>query len=661
MKNLAKVFSVRLLEGLLVSMAMLCGVTTSLGQQSRTTSAHRGADQLQISISHQSLTVTTQNDSVASDPTTSPLTAFGSISLRSAIQFSNSNTVFVVVDTIFVPEGTYILDHVAASDGGVADDSARAGDLDINTSLVIAGSGMSSTFIDGNGTDRVFSINPKLNSTPTVKMSQLTIKNGVTPSGSGEDGGGIEIQNANVTLDTVAVDSNSADNNGGGINISPDGGTLTMNGGTVNFNDASNSFDGGGGVLLNTGTVTLNNVDVSYNVSGWDGGGVANLGADVTMSGCTVSHNQAPNDLGGGIHTQAGAFTITNSLIDANGSPAGAGISMFSGVTISGSTIKRNRASYGSDGGGGIRNSGADLKISSSSIDSNYTAGKGGALWIYGTSTDTLLNVTIDRDTAATDGAGVFDQTGGTYWNTGFLTNNVVVAGGTTYAFTNTSGADYVLNVTMSGNVPHDYSGSVVLPVELASVKATADAGMVTLTWQTATEVNNAGFNVLRKTQGPSSFALVATYQSDASLRGAGTSNSPRQYSYVDENVCSGLSYSYRIQSVTTDGTVKDGSTVTVAVGVPESYALYQNFPNPFNPSTTIRFDLKEPSTVSLQVYNLLGQRVLSEDRGMMNAGSYNENIDMSRFASGVYIYRIAAIGTSGEKFVALKRMMLVK
>ena len=195
MKNLAKVFSVRFLDGLLVSLALLCGVVTSWGQQVSSISVHRGGTKVLTAPAHQSLTVTTQNDSAANDPTTSPLTAFGSISLRSAIEFANSNST-VVIDTIFLPAGTYVLTDVLASGGGIADDSAHAGDLDINTSLDIAGSGISTTFIDGNGTDRVFSINPKLGSTPTVKISQLTIKNGHAPTigGIAQDGGGIQIQ-----------------------------------------------------------------------------------------------------------------------------------------------------------------------------------------------------------------------------------------------------------------------------------------------------------------------------------------------------------------------------------------------------------------------------------------------------------------------------------
>ena len=94
---------------------------------------------------------------------------------------------------------------------------------------------------------------------------------------------------------------------------------------------------------------------------------------------------------------------------------------------------------------------------------------------------------------------------------------------------------------------------------------------------------------------------------------------------------------------------------------VPKEYALYQNYPNPFNPTTTIRFDLKETSTVRLEIYNVLGQQIVQEDFGTLNGGEYSRNINMSSYASGVYFYRLIANGNTGERFVAIKKLMLLK
>ena len=104
---------------------------------------------------------------------------------------------------------------------------------------------------------------------------------------------------------------------------------------------------------------------------------------------------------------------------------------------------------------------------------------------------------------------------------------------------------------------------------------------------------------------------------------------------------------------------------VTVAVQKiadrPTNYVLYQNYPNPFNPSTTIRFDLRESSVVTLEIYDVLGRRILVENKGMMDAGSFGAVLDMTRYASGVYFYRVRAIGSMGETFVSVKKMLLMK
>ena len=94
---------------------------------------------------------------------------------------------------------------------------------------------------------------------------------------------------------------------------------------------------------------------------------------------------------------------------------------------------------------------------------------------------------------------------------------------------------------------------------------------------------------------------------------------------------------------------------------IPSHFALLQNYPNPFNPTTTIRFDLKEASNVQLEIYNVLGQRVMEENYGTMNAGEYSRNINMSSYASGVYFYRLIAQGNNGDRFVKVKKLLLMK
>ncbi len=226
--------------------------------------------------------------------------------------------------------------------------------------------------------------------------------------------------------------------------------------------------------------------------------------------------------------------------------------------------------------------------------------------------------------------------------------------------------------VTSSGTVTLGLS-DIALPVQATSFKAVATYSNVTLSWQTQSEFNNAGFNVLRQDPGTTSpqagastFRLISSYTSNRNLRGMGTSTTGRSYAFADATVRSGLTYQYKIQSVSTDGTTRDLSTLSATIDVPKNYALYQNYPNPFNPSTTIRFDLKQTSTVTLAVYNVLGQKVLEENYGTMNAGSYVKSMNMNRYSSGVYFYRIDAIGNSlsggdGQQFVSIKKLVLMK
>ena len=113
-----------------------------------------------------------------------------------------------------------------------------------------------------------------------------------------------------------------------------------------------------------------------------------------------------------------------------------------------------------------------------------------------------------------------------------------------------------------------------------------------------------------------------------------------------------GLSLEFSIVLlVLSDTGIEDSNTL------PKEFSLQQNFPNPFNPSSTIRFGIPEATSVSIEVFNSLGQRVaLLVNNKRFNQGWHSVNFDARNLASGVYIYRIHA----GE-FVQTKRMMLIK
>ncbi|MBD3288770.1 PKD domain-containing protein, partial [candidate division KSB1 bacterium] len=98
----------------------------------------------------------------------------------------------------------------------------------------------------------------------------------------------------------------------------------------------------------------------------------------------------------------------------------------------------------------------------------------------------------------------------------------------------------------------------------------------------------------------------------------------------------------------------------------PTVYALHQNFPNPFNPETTIKYQLPEPSDVKLEVYNIRGQLIRTLINGSQSMGEHQivwngTDAHGATVVSGVYFYRISAVGETGEKFTVTKRMALLK
>ena len=204
-----------------------------------------------------------------------------------------------------------------------------------------------------------------------------------------------------------------------------------------------------------------------------------------------------------------------------------------------------------------------------------------------------------------------------------------------------------------------DYGAS--LPIELASF--TAASGMnagVHIAWKTLSEINNYGFDVQRSAAVPDGFVTLP----GGFVKGHGTTLTPRLYEFDDASAGTGIWY-YRLKQIDLNGAVHYIEPVRVesAAGsavagesVPPEFALLQNHPNPFNPSTTIRFDLAADRDVSLKVYNALGQVVSELVSGHRPAGRYSIAWDASGFASGVYFYRLEA-----GKFVQTRKLIVLK
>lgn len=190
---------------------------------------------------------------------------------------------------------------------------------------------------------------------------------------------------------------------------------------------------------------------------------------------------------------------------------------------------------------------------------------------------------------------------------------------------------------------------SPVLPVELESFTVVTEGTSVLLSWRTATEISNYGFEVLRASKSGS-------WEKIGFVPGAGNSNSQKSYSFADQSVLSGK-YSYRLKQIDNDGKFTLSEEIDVNITqLPKDFYLSQNHPNPFNPSTTISYELPEASQVTLKVYDITGREVASLVNGRQEAGKYKSSFDASNLATGIYFARL-----NTEKYIKTIKMSLIK
>ncbi|MCL4279712.1 MAG: T9SS type A sorting domain-containing protein, partial [Ignavibacteriaceae bacterium] len=145
-----------------------------------------------------------------------------------------------------------------------------------------------------------------------------------------------------------------------------------------------------------------------------------------------------------------------------------------------------------------------------------------------------------------------------------------------------------------------------------------------------------------------------------AFVPGFGTTSEPKSYSFTDQNLRSDH-YTYRLKQIDFDGTFTYSNEVAVDVVAPVSFSLDQNYPNPFNPSTKITFSLAVDSKVSLKVFDVLGQQVISLIDQDLSQGVHTYDFNAAGINSGVYFYKIEATGVNGSEYTDVKKMILLK
>src|SRR5690606_25908032 len=193
------------------------------------------------------------------------------------------------------------------------------------------------------------------------------------------------------------------------------------------------------------------------------------------------------------------------------------------------------------------------------------------------------------------------------------------------------------------------YNPTGEVPVELVSFAASVNQNVVDLKWITATETNNKGFEVERK-------SANGSFEKIAFVDGKGTSTDISAYVYSDAVEKAGK-YTYRLKQIDFDGTFTYSNAVEVEIiAAPGEYTLAQNYPNPFNPATTITFNMPEAGMANLAVYNLLGEKVAELVNEVKESGFHTVNFDASNLASGTYIYTLNVNGNAISKKMVLMK-----
>ena len=428
---------------------------------------------------------------------------------------------------------------------------------------------------------------------------------------------------SNVGLTNVNITSGS--NSGGLIGESFWGNITNCNAsGSVSGTDLVGGLVGdhrGGGTITNC--YALGSVDGTYHV-----GGLVGEFRDVTLSNSYASSNVTATqyNIGGLVGFNSGS--INNSY--ATGT--------VHGIIIVGGLVGNN--------GGSI------TKTYSTGSVTGYTSGVGGLL---GNNAGTITNSFWDVTTTGQGLSYGSDETLYGKTTAEMKTNSTFLSAGWDYTIWN-------IGDGINDGYPYlDWQNptGTPLPVELSSFSAATIGSTVKLSWNTATEVNNYGFEVERK--------ILKQVQNDKTnwenigfVNGNGNSNSPKSYSYEDKDLTLGK-YSYRLKQIDNDGQFEYSKTVAVDINGVKKFELSQNYPNPFNPITTIKYTVPTVGAenllpIQLKIYNMLGEEVAILVNTQQPAGNYEVKFDASNLTSGVYFYKIVS-----GKYSEIKKMILLR
>lgn len=188
-------------------------------------------------------------------------------------------------------------------------------------------------------------------------------------------------------------------------------------------------------------------------------------------------------------------------------------------------------------------------------------------------------------------------------------------------------------------------------PVVLSSFAVNLVEGQAHIHWITQTETNSLGWNIYRG-ENETDFANNCLTKINLGLiSGAGTTSEPTEYNFIDEdNDLDSTNYWYWLENISLSGEREYYGAVQL---IPEyenndgslRFGLLTNYPNPFNPSTEIRFRIKEKEAVDLSIYNIKGQKVKTLINAVVEPNTINKaiwdgtDVNNKKVSSGIYFY----------------------
>jgi hypothetical protein len=378
-------------------------------------------------------------------------------------------------------------------------------------------------------------------------------------------------------------------------------------------------------------------------------GGIVGMGS-INLENCSLSGSISGSSVGGlaGKLNNNGGQTIQNCYCTAtvSGSPAGGIVGDYYGSSIT-NCYSKGTIIAGINGGGLIG------LLSNSFVLYCYSATTvnvgGGLIGAAGSGGEEGGANTILYSFWDTEVSGQTTSSGGIGYTTAQMKSQEEYIG---WDFTS------IWTIDSGINSGYPYLQSVptedALPITLDKFTAVYKKGNVQITWRTESETDNAKFLIYRDGE------VIAA------VDGAGTSSEPHDYSYTDIDVLPGKSYTYVLADVSLSNelVVHHDHALTITIDeqvISEEFALGSNYPNPFNPSTTIPFNVLKESHITLGIYDINGQLVRQLINENYASGAYTaiwdgQNDEGKDLHSGLYIYLMTSNNSTQSG-----KMLLVK